>query len=90
METPLEMLQKVAHALGPLRDEVVFVGGTMPALLITDPTSPLIRATKDVDLIVDRNGSQKPLTPILEAMQLPSKKQTALWRSWRKFVEMAE
>lgn len=53
MPTPIEMLQEVARALGPLRCEVVFVGGTVPALLITDPASPPIRPTKDVDLIVD-------------------------------------
>jgi len=47
------MLQKVAHALGPLLDEVVFVGGTVPSLLITDTASPPIRPTKDVDLVVD-------------------------------------
>lgn len=47
------MLQKVAHALGPLRDEVVFVGGTIPSLLITDTAAPPIRPTKDVDLVVD-------------------------------------
>jgi len=47
------MLQEVAHALGPLKDEVVFVGGTMPAVLITDPAAPAIRPTQDVDLIVD-------------------------------------
>lgn len=47
------MLQKVAQALGPLVGEVVFVGGTVPALLITDPAAPPTRPTKDVDLIVD-------------------------------------
>jgi predicted nucleotidyltransferase len=47
------MLQKVAHALGPLLDEVVFVGGTIPSILITDPASPPVRSTKDVDLVVD-------------------------------------
>lgn len=49
----MEMLQKVARALGPLLNDVVFVGGTVPSLLITDPASPPVRPTKDVDLIVD-------------------------------------
>jgi len=53
MATSIEMLQTVAEALGPLKDEVVFVGGTIPALLITDPAAPPLRATKDVDLIID-------------------------------------
>ena len=49
----LDMLQKVARALGSLLDEVVFVGGTMPLLLITDPAAPPVRPTKDVDIVVD-------------------------------------
>ncbi|MBL7220397.1 MAG: hypothetical protein ISS69_09805 [Phycisphaerae bacterium] len=53
MATSIEMLQRVARALGPLNDEVVFIGGTIPALLITDPAAPPLRATKDVDLIID-------------------------------------
>jgi predicted nucleotidyltransferase len=53
MSDSIEMLQKVAHALGPLLDEVVFVGGTIPALLVTDSAAPPVRPTQDVDLIVD-------------------------------------
>jgi len=53
MATSIEMLQRVAEALGPLKDEVVFLGGTIPALLITDPAAPPLRPTKDVDLIID-------------------------------------
>ncbi len=53
MAEPIEMLQKVAQALGPLVNEVVFVGGTIPALLVTDPAAPPIRPTKDVDIVVD-------------------------------------
>ncbi len=53
MAGPVEMLQQVAHALGPLLDEVVFVGGTMPALLVTDPAAPPLRPTEDVDILVD-------------------------------------
>jgi len=54
----LEMLQKVARALGPLLDEVVFVGGAMPALLVTNTSVPDISPTKDVDLIVDSRSLQ--------------------------------
>ncbi len=53
MAEPIEMLQTVAVALGPLIDEVIFVGGTIPSLLVTDPAAPSIRPTKDVDLVVD-------------------------------------
>jgi len=52
------MIEAVARALGPLVDEVVFVGGTIPALLITDPAAPRIRPTKDVDFVVDSQGIQ--------------------------------
>ncbi|MCE5278461.1 MAG: hypothetical protein ABFD92_06270 [Planctomycetaceae bacterium] len=53
MTRSIEMLEKVAEALGPLLDEVVIVGGTVPALLVTDPAAPPARPTKDVDLVVD-------------------------------------
>jgi predicted nucleotidyltransferase len=59
MPTSIEMLQTVAHALGPLKDKVVFVGGTIPSLLITDPAAPSLRPTKDVDLIVDTQKRQQ-------------------------------
>ena len=59
MATSIEMLQRVARALGPLKNEVVFVGGTIPALLITDPAAPQLRPTKDVDLIIDSSRRQE-------------------------------
>ena len=39
--------------LGPLSDEMVFLGGCATGLLITDPAAPPIRATRDVDVIVE-------------------------------------
>lgn len=45
-------LQLVAHALGPLREQVVFVGGCAVGLLITDESATPVRATLDVDLVV--------------------------------------
>lgn len=52
------MLQSVAEALGAeLRDRLVFVGGCTTALFITDPiTLEEVRATDDVDLIIDLAG----------------------------------
>ena len=41
-----------ARALGPLREEMVFLGGQVAELLITDPASVRIRPTDDVDAIV--------------------------------------
>lgn len=46
------MLEVVAERLGEqLRDDLVFVGGAVAGLLITDPAMPAIRPTEDVDLI---------------------------------------
>lgn len=54
----LHMLETVAMAIGDdLRDRLVFVGGCTTALFITDPiTLEDVRATDDVDLIVDLAG----------------------------------
>jgi hypothetical protein len=49
----LPNLRAIASALGPLRDRVVFVGGATAGLLVTDPAAELVRATKDIDAIVE-------------------------------------
>lgn len=49
----LELLQGMAHAMGPLCDQVVFVGGCATGLLITQPHVADARATEDVDAIVE-------------------------------------
>jgi hypothetical protein len=49
----LGYLLVIANALGDLRDEVVFVGGSVAGLLLTDPLAEGVRATKDVDAIVE-------------------------------------
>lgn len=47
------MMELVAERLGErLRKEMVFVGGAVAGLLITDPGQPAIRPTEDVDMIV--------------------------------------
>ena len=46
------LLEVVAERLGDnLREEMVFVGGAVAGLLITDPAMPTIRPTEDVDLV---------------------------------------
>jgi len=48
----IKHLEIVAARLQPpLREQLVFVGGSIAGLLITDPATPAIRATEDVDLI---------------------------------------
>ena len=49
----LPNLCAIAEAVGDLRDRVVFVGGATAGLLITDPAAELVRATQDVDAIVE-------------------------------------
>jgi hypothetical protein len=48
-----DRLTRAAELLRPLTDELVFVGGCATGLLITDPASGGVRATNDVDAIVE-------------------------------------
>ncbi|MDQ6966249.1 MAG: hypothetical protein Q9M23_04945 [Mariprofundaceae bacterium] len=52
-EENLAMLTIVADRLGTLREQVVFLGGCTTGLLITDTAAADVRATMDVDLIVE-------------------------------------
>lgn len=47
----VSVVELVAQSLGPLRDELVLVGGCAVGLLITDAGRPPVRQTTDVDLI---------------------------------------
>ena len=49
----IELLEVGAEALGPLVDDVVFVGGASVALWITDPGAPAPRPTNDVDVVIE-------------------------------------
>lgn len=49
----LDILETVVQLLGPLVDEVVFLGGCATGLLLTDVAAPPIRATQDVDVITE-------------------------------------
>lgn len=48
----IELLLLAVSQLGDVADEMVFIGGCATGLLITDVAAPPIRATKDVDAIV--------------------------------------
>ena len=41
----------VARRLGPVAEDVVFLGGAVVPLLITDPVAPVFRATRNVDFV---------------------------------------
>lgn len=47
----LAKVELVAHALGELREQLVFVGGCAVDLLLTDPAAAPARVTYDVDLV---------------------------------------
>jgi predicted nucleotidyltransferase len=48
-----DLLETAATTLGPLLDEVVFLGGASIHLWLSDPAAPATRATDDVDVISD-------------------------------------
>lgn len=45
-------LRRVAEALGDLCGQLVFLGGAVAGLLVTDPLADSVRATRDVDAVV--------------------------------------
>lgn len=47
------MVGKIARALGPLRDAVVFVGGATVNFYVADHYANDVRPTKDVDLVLE-------------------------------------
>jgi hypothetical protein len=49
----LPALRRIAEALDELREQVVFVGGAVAGLLVTDPLADAVRATRDVDAVVN-------------------------------------
>jgi predicted nucleotidyltransferase len=49
----VQQLQLVAGALQDLCQSLVFVGGCVAGVLITDATRPPVRATQDVDLLAE-------------------------------------
>lgn len=51
-EVAIENIRRVARKLGHLREKAVFLGGSITALLLTDPAAPDVRETKDVDVVV--------------------------------------
>jgi len=49
----LACLRQAAERMGPLREEVIFLGGTVLPLLVNGSTALKIRKSKDVDLLAD-------------------------------------
>lgn len=53
LDPNIQSVDLVAHALKPLLNEVVLVGGCSVGLLVTDKGRPPVRETVDVDLITE-------------------------------------
>lgn len=49
----IELIKAAAEKLGAFREEVVFVGGAVVGLLLTDPAAPAPRFTRDVDVVMN-------------------------------------
>ena len=53
MTNNIEMLQFIAKGLGELKEEVVFVGGSVAELYADDPATSDVRPTLDIDCVVE-------------------------------------
>jgi len=54
----LPTLRVIAQALGDLCEQVVFLGGAVAGLLVTDPLAEGVRATVDVDAVAQAGRAQ--------------------------------
>jgi hypothetical protein len=55
----IQQIKLAAEYIGDnLRKQVIFVGGTLPALFLTDPATPDVRPTDDVDVIIKVTSRQ--------------------------------
>ncbi len=68
------MLEAVVDEIGDLRNDVVFVGGAVAGLLITNPGGDPIRETDDVDCIVELGSS------VLSYHQIESRLHASAWK----------
>ena len=79
-------LELVARALGPLREQVVFVRGCAVGLLITDEAAAPVRATMDLDLVVSvsalsaYHGIEKALSKLGFKRDLSADAPICRWR----------
>ncbi len=69
-DTNIIMLQVVANGLKELKEDMVFIGGAVAQLYADDPASTDIRATLDIDCVVEA-GTKKECHSLLRAYFLP-------------------
>jgi hypothetical protein len=81
----LAALRAVASRLGPLRKEVVFVGGMIRGLLISDPGASGSRPTDDIDVVAEV-GSRAEYYELAERLQalgfVPDRRERAPLCRW--------
>src|SRR5260370_20281664 len=49
----IDLIRRVAIALGTLREQVVFVGGAIVGLLLDDEAAEISRPSDDVDVVIE-------------------------------------
>lgn len=54
---PIDLLCRAAESLGPLVTDVVFIGGAVLGLLLTESGSQPPRFTNDVDVVIEVSGT---------------------------------
>ena len=79
----VQQLQLVAEALQGLRQSLVFVGGCVAGVLITDATRPPVRATQDVDLIAELASKVELYKLQDELKSLGFKEDPEIYCRWR-------
>jgi len=57
--TNIAMLQTVANGLGELNEKMVFVGGVVAELYVSDPAAYEIRSTFDVDCVIELSSKME-------------------------------
>ncbi|MEZ4892558.1 MAG: hypothetical protein R3A50_11760 [Saprospiraceae bacterium] len=63
------VIRKIAHALGELNEQVIYVGGAVVGLYINDPAADDVRPTKNIDIsmaiasLVELEDIRERLTP---------------------------
>lgn len=67
-QASVSMIRHVAERLGDLRKQVVFLGGAVTGLLLTDAAAPEARFTEDVDVVVSI-GSYSEYSRLEEALR---------------------
>ena len=80
----LPQLRRIAEALGELREQVVFVGGAVAGLLVTDPLADSVRATRDVDAVV--NASRATFHRIEKQVAQRTIELDRVWRNSRDIL----